>query len=73
MKQIWHALDCITDFLRDWWWLILIAALAAFGAYVTAKDPGYKIINIDGCEYIKSTTCATTPVVHKANCKNHHE
>lgn len=70
MKKIFHALDLSCDFLRDWWWLLLIIAVCGVGFYASLSQEPYKIITIDGCEYIKSNL-AEVPLIHKANCPNH--
>jgi hypothetical protein len=38
---------------------------------VKAAVPGYDIIEIDGCEYIRRTSAQGEVLTHKGNCKNH--
>lgn len=60
------------DFFRECFWGLLVA-LIVLGIYfwvcLSAREKAlYKIVNIDGCEYVQTHRF---PIIHKANCPNH--
>lgn len=69
MKNIY-----VIMFAACWFLLSIYACLKDERPEIKSVSAGYKIVEIDGCEYIESHFNGQVEgniLVHKANCKNH--